>query len=58
MFRDAMAQYLPLGICMLGGCCGTTPQYIGYLAQITKGKAPQDTKPLQRSLLLQWISLE
>ena len=51
MFRDAMAQYLPLGICMLGGCCGTTPQYIGYLAQITKGKAPQDTKPLQRSLL-------
>ena len=51
MFRDAMAQYLPLGICMLGGCCGTMPQYIGYLAQITKGKAPQDTKPLQRSLL-------
>lgn len=51
MFCDAMAQYLPLGICMLGGCCGTTPQYIGYLAQITRGKAPQDTKPLQRSLL-------
>ena len=51
MFRDAMAQYLPLGVCMVGGCCGTTPQYIGYLRDITKGKAPADTKPLIRSLL-------
>lgn len=51
MFRDAMERYLPLGICMLGGCCGTTPLYIRYLSDITAGKIPAATKPVVRSLL-------
>lgn len=27
-FADAMEQYLELGICLAGGCCGTTPEYL------------------------------
>ncbi len=32
--------FLPLGVMALGGCCGTSPDYILALAQITYGKAP------------------
>lgn len=27
-FADSMKEYLDLGICLAGGCCGTTPDYI------------------------------
>lgn len=30
-FADAMEQYLELGICLAGGCCGTTPEYLAEL---------------------------
>lgn len=31
-YAHAVAPYLPLGISYLGGCCGTTPEYIKALA--------------------------
>jgi 5-methyltetrahydrofolate--homocysteine methyltransferase len=35
MFADAVRQFAELGLVnMLGGCCGTTPEHIGALAQM------------------------
>lgn len=39
-FCQAMQAYKPLGISMLGGCCGTTPDYIRALKASFAGCAP------------------
>ena len=40
-----MAAYLPTGISMLGGCCGSEPESIRLLKELTQDKTPA-AKPL------------
>lgn len=39
-FAAQLSRYHALGICMAGGCCGTTPDYIRALAQTFADKTP------------------
>ena len=41
-FCEAMANIHALGVNILGGCCGTTPDYIRMLAAQTAGKAERE----------------
>lgn len=43
-FADAMEKILALGVSIVGGCCGTTPDYIKALADMAKTKAPAERK--------------
>ena len=40
-FATDMADAVSLGARIVGGCCGTTPEYIAALVQKTKGAVPQ-----------------
>lgn len=44
-FADACEQAYNVGVNMLGGCCGTNPEFIKALAKRLKGK-----KPIQRKI--------
>lgn len=47
-FCDAMSRIHSLGVNILGGCCGTTPDYIRMLADETKSKAERpEYKPVR-----------
>ncbi|WP_294500509.1 homocysteine S-methyltransferase family protein [uncultured Gemmiger sp.] len=50
-FAQEMLAYLPTGISMAGGCCGTTPQTIRLLRQAFAGHTPAQKIPLRRSVL-------
>ena len=50
-FAREMQEYLPTGISMAGGCCGTTPETIRLLSQALKGHTPAQKVPLRRSVL-------
>ena len=43
-YGDRMEKILRLGINMIGGCCGTTPTYIGELTRRCAGKSPAKRK--------------
>lgn len=43
-FANCIREYLPLGINIFGGCCGTNPKFIQALSQMLKNRTPQ--KPL------------
>lgn len=40
-FVDKMADYLDAGISMIGGCCGTTPEYITGLKKIASRRTSE-----------------
>jgi 5-methyltetrahydrofolate--homocysteine methyltransferase len=40
-FAEEVAALLPLGVRVVGGCCGTTPEYIAALAKKIKGITPE-----------------
>lgn len=42
VFAKAMEGCMELGVSMVGGCCGTTPDFIRLLAQSFAGKKPAD----------------
>lgn len=46
-FCHQIHPYLDLGVSMLGGCCGTTPENIAHIAHLLRGK-----KPAQRT----WVA--
>ncbi len=48
-FCAELERYHALGIAAVGGCCGTTPEYIALLAQAFADKAPVQRAPAQRS---------
>lgn len=50
-FADTMMEYLEHGISIIGGCCGTTPEYIKRIAELTKGKTPVARDYHKRSAL-------
>ena len=39
-FTAQMKEFAEFGVSMVGGCCGTTPEYIKGLVDITKDKKP------------------
>lgn len=39
-FADDIAELVKLGVRVIGGCCGTTPEYIEKLCNKTRGIAP------------------
>lgn len=45
-FGKQMEAFLPLGISIMGGCCGTTPEYIAEIAKFTE--AELDIRPQRR----------
>ena len=50
-FAREMLAYLPTGVSMAGGCCGTTPETIRLLKQAFAGRVPAQKIPLRRSVL-------
>lgn len=45
-FGRQMAEFLPLGVSIMGGCCGTTPDFIRALAGLPD--AAEDVRPIRR----------
>jgi len=43
-FAGFMSEAADMGARILGGCCGTNPEYIRKIAEILKGKAPLEIK--------------
>lgn len=39
-FADVMQEYVKLGVNMMGGCCGTTPEYIANVARMLSNQKP------------------
>ncbi len=37
MFADAMKKIVEKGACVIGGCCGTTPEHIAAMVSVCKG---------------------
>lgn len=50
-FTDTLAEYLDLGISIVGGCCGTTPEYIARLRKLIDRKTPVAREFLKRPVL-------
>ena len=46
-----MQAYASLGVSMVGGCCGTTPDYIARLREVFAPLTPAQKIPLRRSCL-------
>jgi len=39
-FADFIPDFIKHGVCLIGGCCGTTPEYIAQIKQKIKGLKP------------------
>lgn len=50
-FAREMQAYAAIGVSMVGGCCGTTPEYIARLRQAFEPLTPAQKVPLRRSCL-------
>ena len=50
-FVEQMKEYQSIGISMVGGCCGTTPEYIRRLYEEFSDKIPAQKVSLRRSTL-------
>lgn len=44
-FAEAMGKMAKKGVNILGGCCGTTPEYIKALTQVVEGSKPFKRNP-------------
>lgn len=57
-FVEKMEDFLELGIELIGGCCGTTPEYIEGLAEIAAkfGGTEDSAKPSEEKKTLQVCS--
>lgn len=50
-FCASLLRYHDLGICMVGGCCGTTPEYIRLLAEQFADKTPLPRDAARQSVV-------
>lgn len=50
-FAREMKAYASIGVSMVGGCCGTSPEYIAKLREVFASQVPAQKIPLQRSCL-------
>ncbi|RKD23048.1 bifunctional homocysteine S-methyltransferase/methylenetetrahydrofolate reductase [Ammoniphilus oxalaticus] len=49
-FAESAEKLVELGIRIIGGCCGTTPEHISAVAKRLKGKEPQRVQVNERAL--------
>ncbi|MCD6460383.1 homocysteine S-methyltransferase family protein [bacterium] len=40
-FSKFIPEFIDSGAALIGGCCGTSPEYIKYIKQISEGKKPK-----------------
>ena len=50
-FARDMLEYLPTGVSMVGGCCGSTPEFIRGLREAFDGMVPAQKIPVKKSVL-------
>lgn len=50
-FAQQMQAYAAIGVSMVGGCCGTTPEYIARLREAFSGLTRAQKIPVRRSCL-------
>ena len=50
-FAAEMASLVPRGLRILGGCCGTTPEYLKILRRVTEGLEPGRTEPKRTTVI-------
>ena len=50
-FAEEMSKFAALGVRYMGGCCGTSPDYIASLAARTAGLTPAKRTPAHRSVV-------
>lgn len=50
-FAAEMKAYASIGVSMVGGCCGTTPDFIAKLRETFASLVPADKIPIRRSCL-------
>ena len=46
-----MARFVPLGVCYLGGCCGTRPDFIRQVIAETQGQIPEQKEIRRRTVV-------
>jgi methionine synthase I (cobalamin-dependent)/5,10-methylenetetrahydrofolate reductase len=46
-FADYTRRFLEAGVCLLGGCCGTTPQHIAAMSKVLNEFAPELHVPVE-----------
>ena len=47
-FAESLLRYIPLGIRFVGGCCGTSPEFIAALREAFRGKIHADRPVVTR----------
>ena len=50
-FSEDLFEYVKMGVRIIGGCCGTTPDHIKAAVNKTKNLVPINTKPKNRTLI-------
>ncbi len=50
-FSDDIAEYVKKGVRIVGGCCGTTPEYISETVRKTKDITPLKLTPKNKTLI-------
>ena len=50
-FAELMAEYVHMGVSVMGGCCGTTPEFIREIVRQTSGMTPAQ-RTVNRSSLV------
>lgn len=50
-FSDDLSDYVQKGVRIVGGCCGTTPDYIQATVEKTKDENPRETEKKNRTLI-------
>ncbi len=47
-YAEAIEKMIEMGVSIIGGCCGTTPEHIRAVKNLTSGKSPvkRDVKPV------------
>ncbi len=50
-YVQQMKAYLPLSLAAVGGCCGTTPDYIRALTQVFSDKKPKKASVVKKSFV-------
>lgn len=50
-FADAMEQVLGMGACVIGGCCGTTPDHIRAMTKMAGRRKPKALAPNEDTIV-------
>ena len=57
-FAKIIDLYMGLGVIMVGGCCGTTPEYIEKTCKVLNGKKPCDKPSNNASIICSATKIE